>query len=289
MERRQAIFAIVNGNITQWDYSNGALRLTSHKGERQIPYDANSFWGQWTDEEYFDQRNDILDAIFLVESSSYLDTFPQWIWNRREQTNFTYNTLEQIASSDIFCNKNICISIAGFPYKFGKKNDKESRLNLIFKTSLSVPIPRIQLLVGKNHLFLRGDNNTSTSTWDISRCLPYQQGHLKETIKRLIKDLLEGYNLSDENDLSFLLYENIDSLITSTARQALAHHCVSSTPVSRILVNLIRFLNTRKELCIKEYGVNFDGVNYVMSNNSQIQERDFSLLGYCLKDEDILS
>lgn len=289
MERRQAIFVIKNGYITYWDYNNGTPRLTSYNGERQIPYDASTFWKKWTDEEYFDQKNDILDAIFLVDANSYLSTFPQWVWHRKEQTRFTPKALEQIAECDEFCNKRIRIFIAGFPYEFGDKDNKEVTLQLFFKPSFSVPIPRIQLLVGKDHLFLRGDNANGAFVWDICKRLPYQQGHLQDTVKQLIQDFFDGYNLPNENGLSVLLYENTDPGLSTIARRALGNYCDSSTPINRILINLIRYLDTKKELHINQYGVNFDGVNYIMSNNSQILEREFSLLGYCLKDEDILA
>lgn len=119
----------------------------------------------------------------------------------------------------------------------------------------------------------------------------YSLNRVQEDLAYLFERLSRQYNLSSSAEISISIVTNEDNFITETIKEAFRNqekavsidneykiiHCIES---------YIKQLSNDKTLHIDEFGVNFDGVNYTIKNNS-IEKQPFSLLSHAVRVPDL--
>lgn len=115
----------------------------------------------------------------------------------------------------------------------------------------------------------------------------YQISNAEKDIKKLLDMLVEEYNLEDRSELTFFLIENEDSSITETVCRAFDNNICKRVDLGSILPKTIKEMEADKVPLIKEYGINVDGKNYLLTDG-KLNKRDYSLLGYTLSVDKIM-
>lgn len=115
----------------------------------------------------------------------------------------------------------------------------------------------------------------------------YQINNVKQDVEKMMDILVEEYNLENRSELSFFLIGNSDPFITETVSRALEGYIAGLHELSRSLAEIIKRFSEDEKLLVKEFGINFDGVNYCLVNG-EIKGTDYSLLGYTLQTDDLI-
>lgn len=120
----------------------------------------------------------------------------------------------------------------------------------------------------------------------------YQLNQAKSSMRELVKALMEEYNLDseqedDQSKIAFLLIEGVAPAITGAVCNGLEGYLSKRYPLNEIISKVMKKLEAADTPLLKEFGANFDGVNYRWENGS-IQKADFSLLAYTLQADDLI-
>ena len=145
------------------------------------------------------------------------------------------------------------------------------------------------MIIGKNELFLyeKNENGYVRQFIEGNSEYSYKLNNAKNDVDRLIKSLVNEYNMETSAEIEFVVIDNENTIYSETIEKALGEYVTKKNDLKQILTNIIKKLKRDNKLMIDELGINFDGKNYVMSNNKLIKN-DYSLLGYTLQADDIM-
>ena len=115
----------------------------------------------------------------------------------------------------------------------------------------------------------------------------YSINAIRDYMKRLSAFIYEEYNLEHEEEMAFTLIDNENKIISDAIVNTLSGHIIEKINVECLIKYIILELQRDEKLYISEYGVNYDGRNYILKGN-EIIKSDFSLLGYTLDCEEII-
>ncbi|MGG7175289.1 hypothetical protein ACQPV1_18475 [Clostridium neonatale] len=145
------------------------------------------------------------------------------------------------------------------------------------------------MIIGKNELFLyeKNENGYVRQFIEGNSEYSYKLNNAKNDVDRLIKSLVNEYNMETSAEIEFVVIDNENTIYSEIIEKALGEYVAKKNDLKQILTNIIKKLKRDNKLMIDELGINFDGKNYVMSNNKLIKN-DYSLLGYTLHADDIM-
>lgn len=145
------------------------------------------------------------------------------------------------------------------------------------------------MVIGKDALFLYEKEGIRYSRQYIegNQEFHYQINTVKNDIKKLLAALVEEYNLNDDSEIAFTIIENSDSAVTEAVSNALDGHISNRHGLDSLISGIIKKVNSDKIPLVKEYGINFEEINYRLVNGI-LQETDYSLLGYTLQADDLI-
>lgn len=140
---------------------------------------------------------------------------------------------------------------------------------------------QLKIIICKDEFFVFDGTNQISIDGNLS--FEYSMNRVQEDVARFLERLAYYYNLSGSSELSVLLVANEDDSITKTVANAFdgqekAVHREDVCEIDRIITDVIRQLSNDKTQHIDEFGVNFDGINYMLKNNT-LEKQPFSLLG----------
>ncbi len=115
----------------------------------------------------------------------------------------------------------------------------------------------------------------------------YQMNHIKKDVEKLINVLADEYNSDNESELLFCLIENSNPVVTEAICGALEGHISKRYSLNSVLPIVIGGLEEDTKLLVKDFGINFDGINYRMMDG-KLKEADYSLLGFTLQTDDFM-
>lgn len=115
----------------------------------------------------------------------------------------------------------------------------------------------------------------------------YSINHVKDTMEELLKVLQDEYNLETSDELGFTVVENEDRIVTESVVRELGTCVGERIGIERLVEAVMKGLRTDRKLFIDEYGVNFDGTNYVPEEKG-IGKNRFSLLGLTIGCDELL-
>lgn len=115
---------------------------------------------------------------------------------------------------------------------------------------------------------------------------PFDLNHSGTSAQRLLEALANELNIDRVSELEFTVIDNRDALCTEVVHRAFKEHIVETIELPKVLMTVMKRLQREKKLHIQEYGVDFDGVHYMLSEG-KLCSGPFDLLAYHL-DEDAL-
>ncbi len=282
MEKHQVIFVLRNEQIAQYRYQDGGLAICTKKGLERIPYDPETYWNDWKEENYFSPENDVLDALFLSDSPDLFTSLPEWCFDKTKKTSWNLDSLESLAS---LWNVPFCVKFAGREQLFGKSQNS-CKLILYLRFALKVALAKLCILPLKDRFIISEMKKKGERDNSIRHETEYQQSHLQEKLRQLKKEILDSYNLG-ESDLAFVLIANEDALLTKATEDALGNALVQTLPLESTLQQYMNDLKGDATLLVDQFGINFDDKSYLLKRND-LEKNDFSLLAYTVNYGDFM-
>ena len=105
--------------------------------------------------------------------------------------------------------------------------------------------------------------------------------------KNLFITLIKEYNLDTHAELDFKVIYNEDPIRSQVMKDVLGEHVSGQYEILDIVHGIAKSFTKDTKLMIDEFGINFDGKNYMVRDND-IVKQDYSLLGYTLREEQIM-
>lgn len=129
---------------------------------------------------------------------------------------------------------------------------------------------------GYNSIFIEGNAG-----------FQYELHSVNWDMKKLLDYLVDEFNLDDESEVFFNIIENEDKVINKVFKNILNGHINKVYSLDVLLSRMMQELKG-KSLMIEEFGINYDGINYIQTDDV-IQKRDFSLLGYTVSIDRVIN
>lgn len=148
---------------------------------------------------------------------------------------------------------------------------------------------KIYMLIGREKLFLYEKEGDRYIPQYIEGSLGYGYSisTAKQDIKKLLNILTDEYSLNTEAELEFVVLENENDVYSRVIQDVLGDLVVQELELGRLLYKIISNLQKDEKLHIEEFGVNFDGKNYI-EKKSKLFKRNFSLLGYTVGEDEFM-
>ncbi len=145
------------------------------------------------------------------------------------------------------------------------------------------------MIIGGEALFLYTKEGASYQRQYIAANpeFPYQPSRVRDDVQKLLSILVEEYNLEDRSELTFSVVGGEDIVITETVCSVLDGNISDQYSLHSVISKIITKLDKDEKLLIKEFGINFDGINYRLVSGS-IQKSDYNLLGYTIQADDLM-
>ena len=145
------------------------------------------------------------------------------------------------------------------------------------------------MIIGRDVLYLYEKNGTNYNRQYIEGNpeFYYQLNNMRNNIERLLQVLTEEYNLDSTLEITFVVIENDDPVVTEAVDRALERHISKQYDLSAIMPEIIKKMYVDGIPLIKEFGVNFDGRNYLLTNG-KVNKCDYNLLAYTLNADEII-
>lgn len=145
------------------------------------------------------------------------------------------------------------------------------------------------MIIGKDALFLYEKNGTNYNRQYIEGNpeFHYQLNNIKKDMEKLLAVLTDEYNLDSQSELAFVVIGNGNSVVTEAITRALDGHISDKCGLDSIMPEIINKIYKEEIPLVKEYGINFDGHNYLLMNG-KLDKRNYSLLGYTLNEDKIV-
>lgn len=151
----------------------------------------------------------------------------------------------------------------------------------------------LYMIIGRNALFLYERDGSEYNRLFIEGNpeFRYQNNSVRKDIEDMLKSVMEEYNLDSGSDhcseIAFTVVANADAVVTKDAVETLGEYLSQIYKLDSLIPDIIKELYADEKLLIKEYGVNFDGINYRMVNGT-LQKAEYDLLGYTLQEDALI-
>ena len=110
---------------------------------------------------------------------------------------------------------------------------------------------------------------------DGSPYVQYMLPNIKDEVILIIDKLANIYNLDGNTDMSIILVENSDRVRNVNVKKALGNKVTKSISINSLIE---KFIYENNDAAVAEYGVNYDGETFIMSEG-KIHKQPYSLLG----------
>lgn len=147
----------------------------------------------------------------------------------------------------------------------------------------------LYLLIERDKIFLyqKNGNNFVSQYIEGNDHVDYELNSIEDNITQVLNFLLDELNLASTNEFDFkiIVDESKFNFVAGKVVKALKSAEISSVEIIDMKPILFRFISSKSEA--NDDGVNFDGNNYVIVN-SELQLRNFSLMGITLNEKDLM-
>ena len=115
----------------------------------------------------------------------------------------------------------------------------------------------------------------------------YDPRKIRESVNRLIEKIVDENNLSDKNDLKFVVVENIDPVRNESVEEEIGNLISKKIFIGDIINETVFSLAKNPKLYIEELGVNFDGECYFLQSG-ELYRDEYSLLALSIDSSEIM-
>lgn len=112
----------------------------------------------------------------------------------------------------------------------------------------------------------------------------YSVNSAKEHTEKFMAMIQEEYNLDSVGEVEFVVIDNEDEIVSDVMLKAFGKSVKEKIEIDKLMLDVSDALRRDKKMHISEYGINFDGKKYAVSNR-KISKEEFSLLAYTLTDD----
>lgn len=142
---------------------------------------------------------------------------------------------------------------------------------------------KVYLVIAKKNIYIYKKEGDSFERIYIDGNSEYEYSvnAITAGIEKLKEKLVDEYNLDTQEGLNFTVIENEDKSITQAVENVLGQCIHKKYALEKLMTDILKQLCMDKKLLISEYGINFDGKNYLIIRD-KIMQKEFSLLGYTL-------
>ena len=145
---------------------------------------------------------------------------------------------------------------------------------------------KFYLAICKNRFYLY-DNDRAPVHIDGEPFFEYETNKIREASNRLTHKIVDEYNLSGKDDLTFFVIENSDASLNESFTGAQDKLIAKRFSLSELLPKTIRALAKNPKLYIHELGVNYDGECYRI-DNELLTGREYSLLALTIEPAELI-
>lgn len=142
------------------------------------------------------------------------------------------------------------------------------------------------LAICRNRFYFYSDNCKPVYL-DGEPFFEYESGKIREATGRLTEKIVDENNLSNANELRFLVIENSDAALNDGFAKAQGIRIDKRFPLNELLRKTIDDLAKNPKLYVGELGVNYDGKCYRLEN-SLLTVRDFSLTALTIEPQALI-
>ncbi len=145
-------------------------------------------------------------------------------------------------------------------------------------------------VVNKNRIYLYKHLESRYIVQSINGNLYYEfhEKNITNNVDSLLKLLCDEYNLESSEGLTIDILEsnsskNTSVILSTISKQASAKRINLESTMLKILMKLQK----NDQLMVGLYGINYEGVNYLLENKN-IKTSEFNLLAYSLEVEELI-
>lgn len=109
----------------------------------------------------------------------------------------------------------------------------------------------------------------------------------KACTDKLLSILVNVYNLDSAGEIDLVMIDNEDKVVSEVIDKALSKHIKEKIQIDDLICRISQKLDRDENLHISEYGINFDGKNY-LCKSSGVKKSEFYLLGYTVSADELL-
>lgn len=115
----------------------------------------------------------------------------------------------------------------------------------------------------------------------------YEINCAKACTDKLLSILVNVYNLDSAGEIDLVMIDNEDKVVSEVIDKALSKHIKEKIQIDDLICRISQKLDRDENLHISEYGINFDGKNY-LCKSSGVKKSEFYLLGYTVSADELL-
>ena len=147
----------------------------------------------------------------------------------------------------------------------------------------------LHMIIGKNafYLYRRNGNGFEIEYVDGNPYRHYDIHSIKSDLEDLLATVADTNNLDNANEMEFAIIENADNIRNTNVEQVLGNRIREKISIDDVLIRVVNSLAKDKDLHINEFGINYDGISYVLHNND-LQKSSYSLLAYNVSQEKLM-
>lgn len=109
----------------------------------------------------------------------------------------------------------------------------------------------------------------------------------KDSVEKLLFSLVNENNLESVGEIDLILIDNENKIVTEVMEKALKEYIKEKIQIDSLICKMSKKMSRDKKMYITQYGINFDGKNYICKGE-KINKSEFSLLGYTVSSDELL-
>lgn len=145
------------------------------------------------------------------------------------------------------------------------------------------------MIISKEKLYLYKKDNDEYLRQQIegNYYFRYSINNVRNDVNRLLNSLVKEFNMDTRAEIMLVVIDNEDDITSRSIEASIKEYTVDKYDISTLMLKVLKTLDKDSSLLINEFGVNFDGKNYIQKDD-RIVKKGFNLLGYTLDEDDLM-
>lgn len=138
---------------------------------------------------------------------------------------------------------------------------------------------RLLLTQTKFYVYREKDGQFEQEYIEGNPWLEYNIHQIAETLQQLLTALRNNHNFGEEEELCIDMIGCADEVRNQQVKKLLAKQMREYTELTGLILKVMKALSKDAALHIEDFGINYDGLSYIMKQGELLQN-DFQLLSY---------